>query len=93
MKITISRVYTFPSGAKIDLLKVIAISEIKTDEFRNIYFNITVLGTEKPLTFQIAAWHEYAGTKIEDTKVKKAYDHLVSEWEKFILEQEGGDNG
>lgn len=87
MEIKVSRVYTFPSGAEIDLKKVIMIGSIDKDEDGNILFAIHVEKKEKPILFKLG-WAIGSVPSDEKNRIYKILGDFKEEWRQYKLQEE-----
>lgn len=87
METTVSRIYVFPSGARIDLKKIIMIGAIDKDQLGNIFIMVYVERRDKPIEFHLG----YAiGKTPEDEKkrVFSIYQAFSQEWEQYTLQEQ-----
>ncbi len=88
METKVSRIFVFPSGARIDLKKIICIGALDKDQFYNVFIPVYCAGCNKPLHFNVANTIGKVSQEQKD-KVNVLYNDFINEWEQFIIQENG----
>ncbi len=88
-KLKASRIFIFPDGARIDLLKIIYIGAIdKNCANGEIYISTVVAGVNKPINIVLG----YSMGKLPPEKkeaIEKTYIGFITNWERYKLQKRG----
>jgi hypothetical protein len=79
--------FEFPSGAKLDLEKIICIGALDKDEHNNIFIPTYVTGMDKPIKFIVS--HSNGMTpENEKMRVKNILREFITAWETYKYQNE-----
>jgi len=88
MEIKVSRIYTFPSGAKIDLKRIVMIGALdKEIDSGNFIVAVYTEKIDKPIMFRLG-WAIGKITEQERQKIMTTLTDFQSEWEQYTLQEE-----
>lgn len=89
-KLKANRIFIFPDGARIDLMKIIYIGAIdKNCANGEIYISTVVSGVNKPINIVLG----YSFGKLELDKkerIEATYTSFITNWERYKLRKRGG---
>jgi hypothetical protein len=79
--------FEWPSGAKIDLEKIICIGALDKDEFNNIFIPTYVTGMDKPIKFIVSNSNGLTPEN-EKMRVKDLLRSFITAWETYNYQKE-----
>lgn len=78
-------IFIFPSGARINLKRVISIGALDKNEFSDIVIPVFIEGTNKAITYRVGNALGFA-TPEQKEKIEKVYNDFIDSWTIYVLE-------
>jgi hypothetical protein len=77
-----NKIYTVPSGFKIDLSKVVAVGVLRNNEFYDLYIPVYVTGSEQPIKLVYGNTLENV-EESDKAQIKKNVSEFIKAWEEI----------
>jgi len=87
METTVSRIFIFPSGARIDLKRIIMIGALDKDEVYNIIVPVYTEKRDKPILFTLGNSIGHV-TPEQGKRIHTIYGDFCREWELYTMQNE-----